>query len=125
MLARSGKANFAVAYFRKHTREFARRWDGIGLDAELVEPELLRRTWLDWIPDPRSALALQAAWLSSAERGLEEPVADFVEGSEVARARDVPHGQPTDFEQPGRPGNPWPAMARESNQSAGRLQPLD
>ena len=125
VLARSGKANFAVAYFRKHTRAFARRWDGIGLDAELVEPELLRKTWLDWIPDPRSALALQAAWLSSAERGLEEPVADFVEGSEVAWARDVPHGQPTDFEQPGRPGDLRPAMASESNQSAGRLQPLD
>jgi asparagine synthetase B (glutamine-hydrolysing) len=117
VLTRSGKANFAVAYFRKHTRAFARRWDGIGLDTNLVEPELLRKTWLDLIPDSRSALALQAAWLSSAERGLEEPVADFVEGSEVARSRDTPDREPRDFEQRGRPGDLRPAMPRESNQS--------
>lgn len=116
VLARSGKANFAVAYFRGHTRAFARRWDGIGLDPELVDPEPLRRTWLDWIVDPRSALALQAAWLSSAERGLEEPVADFVEGGEVARSRDAPHGQPRDVEQRRRPADLRPAMPRESNQ---------
>ena len=117
VLARTGKANFAVAYFRKHTREFARRWDGIGLDDELVEPELLRKAWLDWIPDPRSALALQAAWLSSAERGIEEPVANSVEGSEIALARDAPHGQLRDFEERGRAGDLRPAMPRESNQS--------
>jgi asparagine synthase (glutamine-hydrolysing) len=117
VLARSGKANFAVAYFRKHTRAFARRWDGIGLDTNIVEPELLRKTWLDLIPDSRSALALQAAWLSSAERGLEEPVADFVEGSEVERARDTPYRELRGFEQRGRPGDLWPAVPRESNQS--------
>jgi asparagine synthase (glutamine-hydrolysing) len=116
VLARSGKANFAVAYFRKHTRAFARRWDGIGLDPDLVDAEALRKTWLDWIPDPRSAFALQAAWLSSAERGLEEPVADFVEGSEVTRAGDTPHGQLGDFEQR-FPRDFSPAMSGESNQS--------
>jgi asparagine synthase (glutamine-hydrolysing) len=91
VLARSSKANFAVAYFRKHTREFARRWDGIGLDPKLVDPEPLRKAWLEWIVDPRAALALQAAWLSSYERGLEEPVADLVETTPVARPLHAPH----------------------------------
>ena len=117
VLARSAKANFAVAYFRGHTRAFARRWDGIGLDPDLVDAELLRKAWLDWIPDPRSALGLQAAWLSSAERGLEEPVADFVEGGEVARSRDTPHREPRHLEQRGRPADLRPAMSRESKQS--------
>jgi asparagine synthase (glutamine-hydrolysing) len=117
VLARSGKANFAVAYFRKHTRAFARRWDGIGLDPELVDPEPLRKTWLDWIPDPRSALPLQAAWLSSAERGLEEPVADFVEGAEGAWSSDTPYREPRHLEQRGRPADLPPAMPRESKQS--------
>jgi asparagine synthase (glutamine-hydrolysing) len=91
VLARPGKANFAVAYFRDYSREFARRWDGVGLDPELVEPEALRKAWLEWIVDPRAALALQAAWISSHERGLEEPVADVVETGAVARALDAPY----------------------------------
>jgi hypothetical protein len=91
VLARRGKANFAVAYFRAHTRAFARRWDGVGLDSELVDAEVLRKTWLDWVVDPRSALALQAAWLSSAKRGREEPVADVVEAVRIARPLDAPH----------------------------------
>jgi len=90
--ARQGKANFAVAYFRNYARDFARRWDGIGLDPELVDPEPLRKAWLEWIVDPRAALALQAAWISSYERGLEEPVADLVEAGAVARPLHAPHG---------------------------------
>ena len=91
VLARPGKANFAVAYFRKHTREFARRWDGIGLDPELVDPEPLRKAWLEWIVDPRAALALQAAWISSCERGLEEPVADVIETGGIPRSLYTPY----------------------------------
>ena len=91
VLARSGKANFAVAYFRNYTREFARRWDGIGLDPELVDPEPLRKAWLEWIVDPRAALALQAAWISSFERGREEPVADVVETGGIARSFNAPY----------------------------------
>jgi asparagine synthase (glutamine-hydrolysing) len=94
VLARPGKANFAVAYFRDYTREFARRWDGIGLDPELVDPEPLRKAWLEWIVDPRAALALQAAWISSFQRGLEEPVADLIETSGIARPLHTPHRQP-------------------------------
>jgi asparagine synthetase B (glutamine-hydrolysing) len=92
VLARAGKANFAVAYFRSSTREFARRWDGVGLDPELVDPEPLRKALLEWIVDPRAALALQAAWISSYERGREEAVADVVETGGIARSLNAPHG---------------------------------
>jgi asparagine synthetase B (glutamine-hydrolysing) len=91
VLARPGKANFAVAYFRNYTREFARRWDGIGLDPELVDPEPLRKAWLEWIVDPRAALALQAAWISSCRRGLEEPVADVIETGGIPRSLHAPY----------------------------------
>jgi asparagine synthase (glutamine-hydrolysing) len=84
VLERRGKANFSVAYFRRYTREFARRWDGIGFDPDMVDAEVLRKAWLDWIPDHRCALALQAAWLNSVERGVEEPIADFVDTTEIA-----------------------------------------
>jgi asparagine synthetase B (glutamine-hydrolysing) len=90
VLARPSKANFAVAYFRNYSREFARRWDGIGLDPDLVDPKPLRKAWLEWIVDPRSALALQAAWISSYERGLEEPVTDVVETGAIARSLHTP-----------------------------------
>ncbi|HUQ47877.1 MAG TPA: asparagine synthase C-terminal domain-containing protein [Gemmatimonadaceae bacterium] len=98
VLSRKGKANFAVAYLRRYSREFARRWDGIGLDTELVDPDLLRKAWLEWIVDPLSALALQAAWLSSFERGLEDPVTDIVEAGQVAKTVNSPEGQPGQLE---------------------------
>jgi asparagine synthase (glutamine-hydrolysing) len=78
VLARASKANFALAYFRSHTRAFARRWDGLGLDPELVDAEALRRVWLSPLVSASSALALQAAWLDSALRGVEERPADGV-----------------------------------------------
>jgi asparagine synthase (glutamine-hydrolysing) len=93
VIARSSKANFAVAYFRSFSRDFARRWDGIGVDTDLVDPELLRKAWLEWIVDTRSALALQTAWLSSYQRGLENHVADVVERRGVAQPLQAPHGK--------------------------------
>jgi asparagine synthetase B (glutamine-hydrolysing) len=78
VLTRSTKANFALAYIRSFTRAFARRWDGQSFDPELVDAEALRQTWLDHVVAPRSALALQWAWLDSTERGLEQMPADAV-----------------------------------------------
>jgi asparagine synthase (glutamine-hydrolysing) len=98
VLARKGKANFAVAYLRSYSREFARRWDGIGFDTDLVDPELLRKAWLEWIVDPQSALALQAAWISSHERGLEKQVADVVEAGNVTKPLDAPHRKRSELE---------------------------
>ncbi|MHB8059693.1 MAG: asparagine synthase-related protein [Gaiellaceae bacterium] len=78
VLTRSTKANFALAFFRSHTRAFARRWDGRGLDADLVDAEALRSVWLSPLVNSASALALQAAWLDSALRGVEQLPADLV-----------------------------------------------
>jgi asparagine synthase (glutamine-hydrolysing) len=73
ILERETKAHFNHAYFRGPSRAFARDWDGTGLDPELVEPEPLREVWLARWPRGSSALALQAAWLSSVEVKLAEP----------------------------------------------------
>ncbi|HUQ18204.1 MAG TPA: asparagine synthase C-terminal domain-containing protein [Gemmatimonadaceae bacterium] len=117
VLARRDKANFSVAYFRNYTREFARRWDGVGLDPDIVDPEPLRKAWLEWIVDPRAALALQAAWLSSAQRGLEEPVANIIETTRVARPPHPPHRETRELEQRRRSADLRPAMPREGDQS--------
>lgn len=62
---RADKADFTVAYMNSHTRAFAERWSGEGIDPTLVDTEVLRRTWLAELPDFRSASALQAAWLAT------------------------------------------------------------
>jgi asparagine synthetase B (glutamine-hydrolysing) len=64
LLARRTKAHFDEVLWRAPSREFARRWDGNGLDVRLVDPLSLRAAWLEPRPDMRSALSLQAAWLS-------------------------------------------------------------
>ena len=63
LLDRQTKASFDAAYFGSASRRFAERWSGGGVDAELVDPEALRREWLEPVPDFRSALPLQLAWL--------------------------------------------------------------
>lgn len=83
--ARATKAHFHHAYFRTRSREFARGWDGVGLDAGLVRAEELRRAWLGRMPRGSSALALQAAWLASAGREPNEPVHRLGEQLETAR----------------------------------------
>jgi asparagine synthase (glutamine-hydrolysing) len=65
LLERSTKAVFDKAFWGPFTREFARTWDGSGVDHDLVDAELLRDEWLDPHPDARSALLLQSAWLAS------------------------------------------------------------
>jgi asparagine synthase (glutamine-hydrolysing) len=77
LLTRPDKARFPYVYFRAPSRAFARRFDGEGLDPELVDPEILRAAWLALMPPGSSALALQAAWLASARRQVEQPAADL------------------------------------------------
>jgi hypothetical protein len=85
--ARRTKAHFHHAYFRAPSRDFARRWDGSGLDPALVRSEELRRAWLGRMPRGSSALALQAAWLASAGGGeLEEPAGGVGDPLEATRA---------------------------------------
>jgi asparagine synthase (glutamine-hydrolysing) len=64
VLERRTKALFANAVFTHHTREFARRWNGKGVDTTLVNPDALRDTWLSADPHAPSMTLLQQAWLA-------------------------------------------------------------
>jgi asparagine synthase (glutamine-hydrolysing) len=65
VLARTSKAAFNRCYMASHTREFARSWDGAGVDTALVDPVELRRAWLAEWPVPVTGALLQQAWLAS------------------------------------------------------------
>jgi asparagine synthase (glutamine-hydrolysing) len=65
LLDRRRKAYFDAVFFGPASRRFAADWDGTGVDSEVVDPDALRRAWLDPEPDFRSALLLQAAWLEA------------------------------------------------------------
>ena len=65
---RTSKASFNASIFGPDTQQFARSWDGQGgVPLELVDPEILRSTWLD-ASDSRGGLMLQSAWLTSQGR---------------------------------------------------------
>ncbi len=65
VLERRTKATFTNAVFTVHTREFARQWNGEGVDPELVDPEVLRDNWLSDFPHAPTMALLQQAWLAS------------------------------------------------------------
>lgn len=64
LLGRSTKAVFTEVFWGPRSRRFAREWGGEGLDQSLVDPEAVRREWLATVPDVRSLVPLQAAWLA-------------------------------------------------------------
>jgi asparagine synthase (glutamine-hydrolysing) len=61
---RTDKTAFFGPFVHRHSRAFIDGWDGGGVDPELVDPEALRRAWLQDEVDARSYPALQAAWLA-------------------------------------------------------------
>lgn len=65
VLERSTKAVFTDAVFTEYTREFARQWNGYGVDTALVDPRALRENWLSACPHAPSMALLQQAWLAS------------------------------------------------------------
>ncbi|PZF85491.1 asparagine synthase-related protein [Jiangella anatolica] len=65
VLSRASKASFDRAYLGEPTREFARTWDGSGVDTTLVDPDVLRSAWLSDRPSTLSGTLLQQAWLSA------------------------------------------------------------
>lgn len=65
VLKRSSKARFNFAYTGEHVREFARRWDGSGVDPHYVDVEGLRQVWLSEQPTMATGLLLHSAWLAS------------------------------------------------------------
>jgi asparagine synthase (glutamine-hydrolysing) len=65
VLERRTKAHFANAVFRGYTREFARNWNGAGVDESLVDIDALRDNWLSPTPHAPSMTLLQQAWLAN------------------------------------------------------------
>ncbi len=61
--ARRTKAEFGLALWRAKARLFAERWDGSGVDPELVDVEALRQAWRAENPIFGSTTPLHAAWL--------------------------------------------------------------
>jgi asparagine synthase (glutamine-hydrolysing) len=64
VLSRPTKARYSEAFWGQRTREFAARWQGGGVDDELVDPAALKTEWLKANPHEDSAMLLHAAWLS-------------------------------------------------------------
>ncbi|NNE11584.1 MAG: asparagine synthase [Ilumatobacter sp.] len=64
VISRTTKASFNHAYIGRHSIEFAQRWDGSGVDPEIVDVEQLRRAWLGTQPPAPTGPLLQQAWLS-------------------------------------------------------------
>jgi asparagine synthase (glutamine-hydrolysing) len=69
VLARDTKATFDSAFFNRHSREFARGWDGGSIDPELVDADRLRAAWLRPQFPLDSAMLLQATWLATVRAG--------------------------------------------------------
>jgi len=65
VLARTSKAVFTRCYMGLHTRAFAERWTGEGVDPELVDPQELKRSWMSDEPVAPSAALLQQAWAAT------------------------------------------------------------
>ncbi len=68
ILSRSSKATFGAVFWGPASRQFAKDWDGGGIDASWVVPEALRAAWSAPTPVYGAALPLQAAWLAG-DRG--------------------------------------------------------
>lgn len=65
LLRRTTKATFTGPALSDHTRAFIARWDGTGVDTELVDVDELRRCWSESRIDPRTGALLQQAWLAA------------------------------------------------------------
>ena len=72
VLARRSKASFDAVFFNRHSRKFARTWDGTGASAGLVDADALRAHWRGDAPAAQTFTLLQALWL--ARDGLEQPL---------------------------------------------------
>jgi asparagine synthase (glutamine-hydrolysing) len=65
VIRRGQKAFFNGSRFGPVSREFARTWDGQGLNDDLVDAERLRGAWLSDLPPGGTGPLLQQAWLAS------------------------------------------------------------
>jgi asparagine synthase (glutamine-hydrolysing) len=68
LLTRPRKAEFSRALWRSEARAFAERWDGSGVDDELVDPERVRVAWSEPSPWFGANTLLHVAWLAAQSR---------------------------------------------------------
>jgi asparagine synthase (glutamine-hydrolysing) len=61
------KADFTAVYWTEQSKAFAAQWTGGGVPLDIVDPETLQATWTRELPDARSGLLLQAAWLATSD----------------------------------------------------------
>ena len=69
VLGRRSKARYGDTFIGPATREFARTYDGSGLDRSLVDPDALRRAWGSDAGLLASGSLVQALWLASGSGG--------------------------------------------------------
>ncbi len=62
---RTTKTAFNTALFSSYSREFVARWDGSGVDPELVDPQRLAEEWRRPVVHAMASGLLQSAWLAS------------------------------------------------------------
>jgi asparagine synthase (glutamine-hydrolysing) len=65
VIVRGDKATFDTSFWHDHSREFARNWDGTGVDPAIVDVDRLHALWQRDVPPPGTAMLLQAAWLAT------------------------------------------------------------
>lgn len=65
VLARTTKAEFGGAFWGVHARAFAERWDGGGIDGELVDAEELGALWRSPRRKALTFALLQQVWLAT------------------------------------------------------------
>ncbi|MGH3611028.1 MAG: asparagine synthase-related protein [Pseudonocardia sp.] len=67
LTARPSKAVLTGVFWNRYSTEFAGRWDGAGVDPDIVDVDFLRQMWTaaDRPPDGRTSSLLRSAWLAS------------------------------------------------------------
>ncbi len=64
VLSRSSKARFDGAFWHRHSRALVARWQGEGVDTDVVDLERLRAEWTSSDPNPRTFTLLQFVFLA-------------------------------------------------------------
>jgi asparagine synthase (glutamine-hydrolysing) len=66
---RTSKATFDSVFFNQYSQAFVQRWDGGGVNEDLVDVDRLRSAWQAPEVDPRSLSLLQSAWRNEHHEG--------------------------------------------------------
>jgi Asparagine synthase len=67
---RTSKASGNEMFFSDHSKAFVARWDGQGINPDLVDAARLRQEWASSNPDPHTLSLIQTTWLASHDISL-------------------------------------------------------